>query len=59
MMGKGSKRRPCFIVREEWALRHDFAFGAITEEQFNQKMKEMTDVSGNSKNNSDEGSMGE
>ena len=38
-MSKGSIRRPTLIKPEEEELRWAFAFGEITEDEFNQKME--------------------
>lgn len=40
-MGKGSQRRPSFIGREEYDLRHDLAFGYITREEFDRKYESL------------------
>ncbi len=37
--GKGSKRRPCQISREEEQLRWDLAYGRITYKEFEIGMK--------------------
>lgn len=53
MAGKGSKRRPTFISREEEDLRWDLAYGRITRRTFDEKMaelKEKKDVQNSSNN---------
>lgn len=40
-MGKGSRRRPSSIGREEEALRWQLAFGKITFKQFERRYKEL------------------
>ncbi len=42
-MGKGSKRRPCSVSPEEEKIRWDLYQGEITEEVFNEKLKEIRD----------------
>ena len=39
--GKGDKRRPTQIGREEESIRRAFALGAITKEMFEQKYEEL------------------
>ncbi len=49
MAGKGSKRRPALISREEETLRYDLAFGKITFEEWvagMQKLKAVKDSKG-------------
>lgn len=38
-MGKGSGRRPTLISREEEELRWALAYGGITRQEFDRKMK--------------------
>lgn len=42
-LGKTSKRRPCLVSREELDLRWTFAWGKITREQFDEKLKQIRD----------------
>jgi len=39
--GKGDLPRPRFISDEEYSLRFDLAFGKISKEEFEQKMKKL------------------
>lgn len=41
MAGKGDKRRPTFIDREEFALRYDLATGKINLQEYEKAMKEL------------------
>lgn len=42
-MGKGSKRRPCCITREEQDLRDKYAHGDLTFVQYEKKYKALMD----------------
>ena len=39
--GKGSKRRPMLIPRQEWELRWNLAYNKITREEFEEGMKKL------------------
>lgn len=41
MAGKGSKRRPTLVSREEEDLRWELAYGRITRRTFDEKMVEL------------------
>ena len=40
-MGKGSKKRPCCISKEELELRWAYAYGEMTLEEFNRRLEEI------------------
>ena len=39
--GKGDKRRPTFIDRQEFALRYDLAIGKLSLRDYKKAMKEL------------------
>jgi len=41
--GKGDRRRPCLVSYEEYALRHDLAYGKIDRKTFDKEMKKLKD----------------
>ena len=51
MNGKGDRRRPCLIGNEMYSLRYDLATGAITESEFNCRVKELASEEDKSKGN--------
>jgi len=40
-MGKGSKRRPSCVSKEELDLRYEYAEGGMTLEEFNRRLEEI------------------